>query len=141
MRRAIVHTAFALCGLSAIAQPGTRSNASTNQPAPAMDTSALTEPTVKAAFDAWQDGNASAFLALFAKDATLTDDGSPRDLQRFVREACGKERFTSIGKVANGGKDIHGHFHTESWGDFNTYFKFHLGAGGKITRLDIGQDH
>jgi hypothetical protein len=41
--------------------------------------------------------------------------------------------------VENEGKDIKGNFHTESWGNFKTYFKFHINAEGKINRLDIGQ--
>jgi len=41
--------------------------------------------------------------------------------------------------VENNGLDILGQFHTESWGDFKTYFKFQLNNEGKINRLDIGQ--
>ena len=32
-----------------------------------------------------------------------------------------------------------GHFHSDQWGDFPTYFRFRLNAAGKIERLDIGQ--
>lgn len=104
-----------------------------------MDTGKLTNTTVKAAFDAWQKGDSKTFLSFFTADATLYDDGNPRNFQGFVKDACGHEKFTSIDKVENDGKDIFGHFHTESWGDFKTYFKFHLNAEGKINRLDIGQ--
>lgn len=104
-----------------------------------MDTSKLTNSIVKAAFDAWQKGDSKAFTSYFTGDAKLFDDGNPRDLNKFIKEACGHERFTSINKVENNGLDIFGNFHTESWGDFKTYFKFHLNTEGKITRLDIGQ--
>ncbi len=104
-----------------------------------MDTSKLTNSTVKAAFDAWQNGDAKTFLSYFTADAKLTDDGNPRNFQSFVKDACGKERFTSIDKVENNGTVIYGHFHTESWGDFNTFFKFNINDEGKIYRLDIGQ--
>lgn len=106
-----------------------------------MNTDKLTNQTVKAAFDAWQNGDSKLFLSFFTIDAKLYDDGSPRDFQKFVKEACGHEKFTSIDKVENDGKDITGNFHTESWGDFKTYFKFHLNAEGKFIRLDIGQAH
>lgn len=56
-----------------------------------------------------------------------------------MNEACGYEYFTTIDIVENDGKEIYGNFHTESWGDFRTYFKFHFDADGKISRLDIGQ--
>jgi len=104
-----------------------------------MDTSKLTNETVKQAFDAWQNGDSKAFLSHFTVDAKLYDDGNPRNFQSFVKEACGHEKFTSIESVENGGKDIIGKFHTESWGDFKTYFKFTINAEGKITKLDIGQ--
>ncbi len=104
-----------------------------------MDTGKLTNATARAAFEAWQKGDAKSFLLLFTTDATLYDDGNPRNFQRFIKDACGQERFTSIEKVENNGLDIYGRFHTESWGDFNTYFKFHINTEGKIDRLDIGQ--
>lgn len=104
-----------------------------------MDTSELINSTVKAALDAWQKGDRQTFLSFFTSDANLLDDGSPRDLHKFVKDACGHERFTSIDKVENNGLDVYGHFHTESWGDFKTYFKFRFDAGGKVDRLEIGQ--
>lgn len=104
-----------------------------------MDVSKLTNETVKKAFDAWQNGDSKTFLSYFIADAKLYDDGNPRDFQKFVKEACGHEKFTNIDKVENNGLDITGYFHTESWGDFKTYFKFHINTEGKITKLDIGQ--
>jgi hypothetical protein len=104
-----------------------------------MDTSKLTNPTVKAAFDAWQKGDSKTFLSFFTADAKLFDDGNPRNFQSFIKDACGHEKFTSIEKVENEGKEITGNFHTESWGDFKTYFNFHLNTENKINRLDIGQ--
>lgn len=104
-----------------------------------MDTSKLTNATVKAAFDAWQKGDAKTFQSFFTPDAKLFDDGNPRNFQSFIKDACGHEKFTTIDKVENDGKDITGNFHTESWGDFKTYFKFHINAEGKVNQLDIGQ--
>lgn len=82
---------------------------------------------------------AKHFLAFFTADAKLFDDGSSRDFQKFVKDACGHEKFTSIDKVENNGLDITGNFHTESWGDFKTYFNFAINEDGKFSRLDIGQ--
>jgi len=103
-----------------------------------MDTTRLTHPVVKSALDAWQGEDLAGWLAHFAPDARLYDDGQPRDLKRFSNE-IGKERFTRIDAVENGGLDVFGQFHSDTWGDFRTYFKFQIGADGKITRLDIGQ--
>ncbi|POS00590.1 hypothetical protein Q361_1502 [Flavobacterium croceum DSM 17960] len=125
---------FTACGQANTNQKSTKQN---NK----MDTSKLTNETVKNAFDAWQSGDSKTFLSFFTTDAKLYDDGNPRDFLSFVKDACGHEKFTSIDKVENNGLDITGNFHTESWGDFKTYFKFQINAEGKINRLDIGQAH
>jgi hypothetical protein len=104
-----------------------------------MDLSKLTNTQVKQAIESWQQGDREFFISFFTADPTLTDDGNPRDFSNFVKIACGHERFTSIDKVENNGLDIYGKFHTESWGDFKTYFKFHLSKEGKFDGLDIGQ--
>ena len=126
---------FTACGQSKTQEQKAKTTLKTNK----MDVSKLTNETVKKAFDAWQNGDSKTFLSYFITDAKLYDDGNPRDFQKFVKEACGHERFTSIDKVENNGLDITGNFHTESWGDFKTYFKFHINTEGKITKLDIGQ--
>jgi hypothetical protein len=102
-------------------------------------TDALTNPTVKVAIEALQNGDRKAWSALFAADAKLYDDGVPRSLDKFTRDALGHERFTSIERVENNGLDLVGAFHSEQWGDFRTYFRFQLAPSGKIKRLDVGQ--
>jgi hypothetical protein len=102
-------------------------------------TTELTNPTVKAAITALENGDRKAWSALFEPDAKLYDDGSPRDLKEFSRDALGHERFTSIERVENGGLDLVGAFHSDQWGNFRAYFKFQLSPSGKIKRLDIGQ--
>lgn len=104
-----------------------------------MDTDNLTNPTVKAAIDALQEGDKLTWSSLFEPDAALFDDGQPRSLRRFTHESLGHERFTSIERIENDGLDLTGSFHSDAWGDFRTYFRFRLASTGKIKRLDIGQ--
>ena len=104
-----------------------------------MNTNALTNPTVKAAVEALQSGDRKAWSALFEPGAKLYDDGAPRSLEKFTRDALGHERFTSIDRVENNGLDLVGAFHSDQWGDFRTYFRFQLSPSGKIRRLEIGQ--
>jgi hypothetical protein len=73
-----------------------------------MKTDALTNPTVKAAIEALQSGKGKAWSALFEPDAELYDDGNPRALKEFTRNALGHERFTSIDCVENNGPDLTG---------------------------------
>lgn len=102
-----------------------------------MDTSKF-NPIVKSAFEAWQGNDLQGWLSHFTADAKLYDDGNPRDFQAFSKE-IGKERFTGIDEVKSDGTEIVGPFHSDQWGNFRTYFRFHLNGEGKIERLDIGQ--
>ena len=104
-----------------------------------MDLRKLTNPKVRAAIEALQAGNKAEWLTFFTADAKLTDDGSQRSFTGFSDDAVGHERFISIDRVDNNGLDVYGSFHSDRWGDFATYFKFHPGSDGKFVRLDIGQ--
>jgi hypothetical protein len=104
-----------------------------------LNTNAPTNPTVKAAIEALQSGDQKAWTALFEPGAKLYDDGAPRSLEKFTRDALRHERFTSIDLVENNGLDLIGAFHSDQWGDFRTYFRFQLSPSGKIRRLEIGQ--
>ncbi len=49
----------------------------------------LMNPAVKAALDALQRGDRSAWKSLFTRDTELFDDGRPRSLTEFSDEAVG----------------------------------------------------
>ena len=104
-----------------------------------MNTGQLSNATVKKAIDALQSGDKNKWFSLFAENTELYDDGKKQNFKTFFQKALGHERFTSIDKVENNGMDLYGKFHSDRWGDFKTYFKFHIGDSGKISRLDIGQ--
>ena len=104
-----------------------------------MDINKITNAVAKDAIAAWQEGNSEKWLSFFTSDAKLLDDGSARNFRRFSTEAIGTERFTSIDKVEDNGLSVYGQFHSDTWGDFKTYFKFHINAEGKIYQLEIGQ--
>ncbi|MBO9635482.1 MAG: hypothetical protein J7578_20425 [Chitinophagaceae bacterium] len=104
-----------------------------------MDTTKLTNQTVKEAIEAWQQGDRKTWLSFFVPDARLLDDGHPRDFQTFSAEAIGHERFTSIDKVEDDGLSVFGKFHSDAWGDFKTFFKFRINDKGNFDLLEIGQ--
>jgi hypothetical protein len=103
-----------------------------------LRTDLLSHETVKAAIEALQ-GDRARWSAQFETGAQLFDDGSPRSLAKLTADALGHQRFTSIDEVADGGVEVTGAFHSDQWGDFRTYFRFHLSPSAKIHRLDIGQ--
>ena len=104
-----------------------------------MNTAIITNPVAKKAIDALQDGDKNAWFKLFTADALLFDDGNKIDFKGFSESALGHERFTSIDKIENEGLSLYGKFHSDKWGNFKTYFKFHINSSGKIQRLEIGQ--
>lgn len=104
-----------------------------------MDANIIKNDIVRQAFQAWQQADIELWQSLFAEDALLFDDRRPRDFMEFSTEAIGHERFTTIDKIEDNGTSIYGQFHSDTWGDFKTYFKFHIGRNNKIYQLDIGQ--
>lgn len=105
-----------------------------------MDLSKLTNKEVRLAIEALQNNDLKAWYTFFTDKAAFTDDGRTLDFKSFFDNAFGKkERFLTIDRVGNDGKDIYGNFHAGQWGNFNVFFKFHQNADGKFDRLDIGQ--
>ncbi|ATL49663.1 hypothetical protein COR50_22185 [Chitinophaga caeni] len=99
----------------------------------------ITHPIAKAAIEAWQKADHAIWKSLCTEKVILLDDGKARDFNKFCNEAMGHERFTSIDKVENNGLTVYGKFHSDTWGDFKTYFKFKLDSNDKIVQLEIGQ--
>lgn len=143
MKRAILCLCPALA-LNACAQPATNDTAQTinhiSKTQNAMDVTTITNPSVKQAIEALQNNDKSAWYSFFTSDAVFTDDGRTMDFKSFFDNAFKhKEKFLTIEKVENQGKDIVGNFYAGQWGTFKVFFKFHQQADGKFNRLDIGQ--
>lgn len=126
---------FKVCGQMRIPASST----SQQQTIPVMNTEKLTNTTVRKAIDALQTADKKAWFSLFTDDAELFDDGNKMNFKQFFEKGIGHERFTSIDKVENNGLSVYGKFHSDQWGNFKTYFKFHLNTIGKISALEIGQ--
>lgn len=103
-----------------------------------MDLSKITNGKVKSAIEALQSGDKSWYL-YFTENPVMTDDGNKIDFKSFFSKALGTEKFLTIDKVENNGKDIYGNFKAGNWGVFKVFFKFHQNSEGKFDRLDIGQ--
>ena len=131
----ILFSSLLSCGQSSTNE---KLNTKTNK---TMDSSKITNQTVKNAIDALQENNKSLWFSYFTNDATFTDDGRKMDFKPFFENAFAhKEKFLTIDKVENDGKDIYGSFFAGQWGTFKVFFKFSVNSDGKINRLDIGQN-
>lgn len=99
----------------------------------------ISDPTVAAFVAAINDGDRGGFDAVLAEDATMTDDGSERDLDSWVD----KEIFSASGRMtveseADGGRTIIANFSNSTWGAMRTRWQFSV-SDGVITRFDTGQ--
>ncbi|MCI3938580.1 hypothetical protein MQX03_15380 [Chryseobacterium aahli] len=103
-----------------------------------MNLDNITNNNVKKAIEALESGD-KIWYAYFTENPVMTDDGNKVDFKNFFAKALGSEKFITIDKVENEGKDIYGNFKAGNWGTFRVFFKFHQNADGKFDRLDIGQ--
>ncbi len=105
-----------------------------------MNLNKIINSTVKQAIEALQANDKELWFSYFTNDATFTDDGNTKDFKAFFENAFDKkEKFLSIDKIENDGKNLAGKFYAGQWGTFPVFFNFHLNDDGKIERLDIGQ--
>ncbi|MFF5445275.1 nuclear transport factor 2 family protein [Streptomyces sp. NPDC012888] len=101
----------------------------------------LSDPTVSAFVSAVNAHDKEAFLALLTADATMSDDGSDRDLQEWID----KEIFDSSGHMdvqteSDGGRALVVNYRNDTWGEMRTAWRFTIApGGGKISRFETGQ--
>ncbi|MFD9890737.1 nuclear transport factor 2 family protein [Amycolatopsis sp. NPDC059027] len=98
-----------------------------------------TNPVVKAFVTAINAGDRAAFDALLTDDASMSDDGSDRDLAAWVD----KEIFSADGRMAveseeDGGMALVATFTNSTWGAMRTRWRFTV-RDGRIARFDTGQ--
>ncbi|MFG2877815.1 nuclear transport factor 2 family protein [Streptomyces sp. NPDC048337] len=101
----------------------------------------LSDPVVSALVSAVNAHDKEAFLKLLTADATMSDDGSDRDLQEWID----KEIFDSGGHMdvqseSDGGHRLVANFRNDTWGEMRTAWKFTIApGGGRISRFETGQ--
>lgn len=128
---------FTACGQSKDTDAGKKSITKTEQH---MDVSKISNEKVKGAIEALQANDKKAWYSYFTTDVVFTDDGRTLDFTSFFDNAFDKkEKFLTLDRIENDGKDLYGNFYAGQWGTFRVYFKFHQNAEGKFNRLAIGQ--
>jgi len=99
----------------------------------------VTEPAVQALIVAINAGDREAFFAALTPDATMSDDGTDRDLARWAD----REVFTVHGRLdvisaGDGGRSLIAAYRNDTWGEMRTRWTFTI-ADGKISRFETGQ--
>jgi hypothetical protein len=97
-------------------------------------------PVVRSAIEALSAWDEKGWFALFTNKAEFSDDGVPQHLERWCKEELfGRWRayIVSVDRVEDGGLTFYARYHSDKWGDFQTFWKFVV-KDGKVTKLDVG---
>lgn len=96
-------------------------------------------PVVRALVAAINGGDRDAFMATLTPDATLSDDGTKRDLGEWID----REIFTANGHFTLEREEADGlamrvRFRNDTWGEMSTFWRFAV-TGDKISGIETGQ--
>lgn len=101
--------------------------------------SEVSDPAVRALVSAINAGDRDAFFAVPTPDATMSDDGTERDLSAWVD----KEIFSANGRMevesaSDDGRALVANYSNDTWGAMRTRWSFTV-SEGKISRFETGQ--
>ncbi|MEU6758786.1 nuclear transport factor 2 family protein [Streptomyces sp. NPDC046685] len=101
----------------------------------------LSDPVVGALVAAVNAHDKDAFLALLTADATMSDDGSDRDLHEWIeKEIFGAGGHMNVQSESDGGRSLVVDYRNDTWGETRTAWHFTLApGGGRISRFETGQ--
>lgn len=98
---------------------------------------------VRSAVVALNGRDREGWFALFSEKAAFSDDGIPRDLVKWCEEelfGSAQAYIISIDEVEDGGLTFYARYHSDTWGDFQTFWRFRA-EKGKVSKLDVGATH
>jgi hypothetical protein len=99
----------------------------------------LADPVVRKFVEAVNLGDRDAFFALLVPDATMSDDGSERNLEEWVD----REMFSSDGRMvvesqSEDGRSLIVNYTNSTYGTMRTVWNFSV-EGDKVSRFETGQ--
>ncbi|WP_406402923.1 nuclear transport factor 2 family protein [Streptomyces sp. NBC_00879] len=99
----------------------------------------LTEPAVRAFVAALNSGDRELFRAALTPGATMSDDGSDRDLDDWTdREIFSSRGHMEVESQSGDGLALVARYRNDAWGEMRTAWKFKI-EGGKVGRFETGQ--
>ncbi|MFF2851546.1 nuclear transport factor 2 family protein [Streptomyces sp. NPDC058001] len=99
----------------------------------------LSDPAVRDFVSAVNAHDRAAFQAVLAPDATMSDDGSDRDVAEWTdREIFSSHGHMDIDKETAGGRSLLVSYRNDTWGEMRTKWDFVV-EHGKVTRFETGQ--
>jgi hypothetical protein len=104
-----------------------------------MPANDVTEPAVQALIAAINAGDREAFFAALTPGATMSDDGTDRDLAGWAdREIFTVHGHLDVVAAQDGGRSLIAAYRNDTWGEMRTRWAFTV-ANGKISRFETGQ--
>jgi hypothetical protein len=104
-----------------------------------IPTDQLSDPAVRALVTAINSNDEQAFFAALTPDATMSDDGSDRDLRQWSdREIFGSRGHMDVESESDGGRSLVANYRNDTWGAMRTRWSFTV-ADGKVSRFETGQ--
>lgn len=99
----------------------------------------LSEKAVRSFVTALNAGDRAAFAASLTPGATMSDDGSDRDLAEWTE----REIFSSSGHLAVDSQSPDGlalvaDYRNDTWGEMRTAWRFTV-TGNRVSRFETGQ--
>ncbi|MEU1042900.1 nuclear transport factor 2 family protein [Streptomyces sp. NPDC005551] len=99
----------------------------------------LSDPAVRAFVSAVNAHDHAAFLAVLTPDATMSDDGSDRDLADWTdREIFSSHGHLEVDNESNGGRSLLARYSNDTWGEMKTRWTFVV-EDGRVSRFETGQ--
>ncbi len=99
----------------------------------------LSDPTVRSLVAAINANDRDAFVALLTPDATMSDDGTERDLGNWIdREIFSSHGHLDVQSESDGGRSLVADYRNDTWGEMRTAWRFTV-TGNKISHFATGQ--
>lgn len=99
----------------------------------------LSDPTVRAFVTALNANDRAAFQSLLTPGATMSDDGSDRDVADWTdREVFSSNGHMDVETEADGGLSLIANYRNDTWGEMRTAWRFTV-EDGKVSRFETGQ--
>jgi hypothetical protein len=104
-----------------------------------VDTKDLADPVVQRVVEAVNAGDRDAFFALLTEDASMSDDGSDRDLTEWVdRELFSAEGRMEVESQSDDGRSLIVNVTNSTYGTMRTHWEFTI-EGERVARFETGQ--
>jgi hypothetical protein len=104
-----------------------------------VETKDLADPVVRRLIEAVNAGDRDAFFAVLTDDATMSDDGSERDLTEWVdREIFSADGRMEVESQSDDGRSLIVDYTNSTYGTMRTDWRFVI-EGEKVAGFETGQ--